>query len=247
MQPARWDEEVEDNAYAAYTAAESAGHTVSGPVVRPFPVRTVTDNRTGYLAIKRAFDILASLAGLLVSVPVLIPAAAAIKLENPKSRVFFRQTRIGRGGKEFRFYKLTSMVPDAEARLQQMSDEEKKEFAENFKLKDDPRITRVGHFLRKTSIDELPQLWNVFRGDMSLVGPRPPLLAEREAYGKHLDKVMSVRPGITGYWQVHGRSDTDFDVRIEMAEYYIDHRGIRMDLEILLDTVKVVLTGKGAV
>lgn len=200
-----------------------------------------------YSAIKRVFDVTASLAGLLVFIPVLIPAALAIKLENPKSRVFFHQKRIGRAGEEFFCHKLTSMVPDAEVKLEQMSDEEKKEFAENFKLKNDPRITRVGHFLRKTSIDELPQLWNVLKGEMSLVGPRPPLLAERETYGEHLAKVMSVRPGITGYWQVHGRSDTDFAERIEMAEYYIDHRGFWMDTRILFDTVKVVLTSKGAI
>lgn len=142
---------------------------------------------------------------------------------------------------------MTSMVPNAESLLEKLSDEEKKEFAESFKLKHDPRITKVGHFIRKTSIDELPQLWNVLVGQMSLVGPRPPLLVEREAYGEHLAKVMSVRPGITGYWQVHGRSDTDFSERIEMTEYYIDHQGIRMDLRILLDTIKVVLTGKGAI
>lgn len=200
-----------------------------------------------YLCCKRLFDILASLAGLLVFAPLLLPIALAIKLETPKNKVFFHQPRIGLNGKTFYCHKLTSMVPDAEAMLERMSDEEKREFSQNFKLKHDPRVTKVGRFIRKTSIDELPQLFNVLVGEMSLVGPRPPLLAEREAYGEHLDKAMSVRPGITGYWQVHGRSDTRFNERIEMAEYYVDHCGIRLDFQILLDTVKTVLTGKGAI
>ena len=178
--------------------------------------------------------------------PFLLPIALAIKLETPKNRVFFHQPRIGLGGKTFYCHKLTSMVPDAEAMLERMSDEEKQEFSQNFKLKHDPRITRVGRFIRKTSIDELPQLFNVLVGEMSLVGPRPPLLVEREAYGEHLAKVLSVRPGITGYWQVHGRSDTDFQERIQMTEYYIDHQSLWLDVKILLLTVKVVCSGRGA-
>ncbi len=199
-----------------------------------------------YRVSKRLFDVVASGLGLVIVSPVLLVTALAIKMENPKGKIFFHQPRIGKAGVEFKCYKLTSMVPDAELLLEKLSEEEKKEFAENFKLKHDPRITRVGHFIRRTSIDELPQLWNVLKGEMSLVGPRPPLLVEREAYGRHLGKVMSVRPGITGYWQVHGRNDTDFSERIKMAEYYVDHCGFRMDFQILLDTVKVVLTGRGA-
>ena len=200
----------------------------------------------GYLLFKRTSDIVCSMLGLLLSVPILLAVAVAIKIETPKNKVIFRQPRIGLNGTEFFCYKLTSMVPDAEKLLEELPEEEKEEFAQNFKLRNDPRITKVGRFIRKTSIDELPQLWNVLTGQMSLVGPRPPLLVEREAYGTHLAKVMSVRPGITGYWQVHGRSDTDFDERIRMAEYYIDHQGIGMDIRILFDTVKAVLTGAGA-
>ena len=199
-----------------------------------------------YRFIKRAFDVAASLLGLLFVSPILLIVMLAIIIEDGGSPIFF-QPRIGQNCTTFRMVKLRSMRKDAEALLDCLSDEQKKEFAENFKLQDDPRITRTGKFIRRTSIDELPQLWNVVRGDMSLVGPRPPLLVEEEAYGPHLAKVMSVRPGITGYWQVHGRSDTNFRERIEMNEYYIDHRSIGLDLKILVDTVGVVIGGKGAV
>lgn len=208
---------------------------------------TALSEKRFFFALKRVFDIVMSLIALIILSPVLLLTAVAIKIEQPKSKVFFHQPRIGWKGAEFPCHKLTSMVPDAELLLEKLSDEEKKEFAENFKLKHDPRITKVGQFIRKTSIDELPQLWNVLVGQMSLIGPRPPLLVERESYGHHLAKVMSVRPGITGYWQVHGRSETNFSERIEMAEYYVDHCGIKMDFQILLDTIKVVLTGKGAI
>ncbi len=191
------------------------------------------------------FDIAASVAGLIVASPVLLVTMLAIVLEDGASPFFF-QPRIGKGCKPFRMVKLRSMRPDAEKVLEQLSAEEKEEFSKNFKLAHDPRITRIGRFIRKTSIDELPQLWNVLMGQMSLVGPRPPLLVEEEAYGGHLAKVMSVRPGITGYWQVHGRSETDFSERIELNEYYIKHRSLGLDIKILFETVKVVFTGRGA-
>ena len=199
-----------------------------------------------YKFIKRAFDIAASAVGLVVISPVLLITMLAIVLEDGASP-FFMQPRIGKDCKPFRMVKLRSMRPDAEQVLEQLSEAEKQEFSQNFKLAHDPRITKVGRFIRKTSIDELPQLWNVLVGQMSLVGPRPPLLVEEEAYGEHLAKVMSVRPGITGYWQVHGRSETDFSERIELNEYYIEHRSLGLDLKILFETVKVVFTGKGAV
>ena len=205
-----------------------------------------TDPGIGYGFIKRAFDIAASVIGLILTSPILLAAMLAIMLEDGASPFFF-QPRIGRDGKPFRMVKLRSMRPDAEQILEQLSEEEKEEFSQNFKLKDDPRITKVGRFIRKTSIDELPQLWNTLRGDMSIVGPRPPLLAERKAYGEHLTKIMSVRPGITGYWQVHGRSETGFEERIRLNEYYIDNRSLWLDLKILVATIGVVFGGKGAV
>ena len=210
------------------------------------PIYTVVPNmRLGYRFIKRAFDIVASLIGLIFLSPLFLIVAIAIYIDDPGPVLFF-QNRIGKGMESFRMFKFRSMVLNAEKLLEAMPEENRKEFADHFKLKDDPRITRIGRFIRKTSIDELPQLINVLLGDMSLVGPRPPLLAEREAYGRHLAAIMSVRPGVTGYWQVHGRSDIAFQERIELNEYYIAHQSILFDLKILLETVKVVVTKEGA-
>ncbi len=205
----------------------------------------IPNKKRGYRFIKRAFDIVASLCGILVLSPLFLIVAVAIFMDDPGPVLFF-QDRIGREEGKFRLWKFRSMVINAEEKLSQLSDDERAEFAKDFKLKRDPRITRVGHFIRQTSVDELPQLFNVLRGDMSLVGPRPPLLEEREAYGQHLKKVMSVRPGLTGYWQVHGRNNTDYAERIEMQEYYIDHQSLLLDIQILFETVKAVSSGTGA-
>ena len=222
----------------AVEAGEEIG-TKAGPEIQK------TSPGVGYRVIKRAFDIAASAVGLVVVSPILLVTILAIVLEDGASP-FFMQPRIGKDCKPFRMVKLRSMRPNAEQILAQLSEAEKEEFSQNFKLRNDPRITKVGYFIRKASIDELPQLWNVLRGDMSIVGPRPPLLVEEKAYGEHLAKVMSVRPGITGYWQVHGRSETDFNERIKLNEYYIDHRSLGLDLKILFETVRVVFTGRGA-
>lgn len=211
-----------------------------------FPRRIHSTINPLYLFTKRLFDIIISAAALVVLSPLMLLTAIAVKVEQPTSKVFFHQPRIGWKGTEFRCHKFTSMVPNAESLMETLSEEEQTEFAQNFKLKHDPRITRVGRLIRKTSIDELPQLWNVLTGEMSLIGPRPPLLVEKEAYGEHLDKVMSVRPGITGYWQVHGRSDTDYAERIKMQEYYIDHQSLFLDIQILFGTLKAVVSGTGA-
>ena len=201
--------------------------------------------RIFYNFIKRMTDILLSVTCLIFTSPILLFTAMAIVLEDGYP-IFFCQMRIGKNGKPFKMIKLRSMQKNAESLLAELSEAEKKEFARNYKLKKDPRITRVGRFIRRTSIDELPQFWNVIRGDMSLVGPRPPLLAERESYGASLEKILSVRPGITGFWQVHGRSETNFSERIQMNEYYVEHRGIILDLKILLATIWVVCLGRGA-
>ncbi len=215
-------------------------------IVAEQPLSLSENRKTAYILLKRTFDIILSLLGLILISPFLLIVMASIVLEDGGSPFFF-QPRIGKGCQTFQMVKFRSMYQNAEEMLAQLSDEEKKEFHENFKLRNDPRITKVGRFIRKTSIDELPQLWNVLVGDMSLVGPRPPLLVEDEAYGTHLQKVMSVRPGITGYWQVHGRSDTSFSERIEMNEYYIDHRSLWLDTRILFETIAVVFGRKGAI
>jgi Undecaprenyl-phosphate galactose phosphotransferase WbaP len=166
-----------------------------------------------------------------------------------KGPVFYRQARIGRFGRKFYVYKFRTMVQDADKILKtylENSPELKKEWLATHKLKNDPRVTRVGAVLRKLSLDELPQLWNIIVGEMSLVGPRPIVDDEVEKYGGCFDLYIQVRPGLTGLWQVSGRNDTTYEQRVELDEYYILNRSLRLDMEILFKTVAVVLARKGA-
>lgn len=194
---------------------------------------------------KRVLDVAGSLVGLVLLGIATIFVAPAIKLDSP-GPVFFGQTRVGKNGRKFTFYKFRSMYQDAEKRKKEL-------MAKNevqglmFKMEDDPRITKVGKFIRKTSIDELPQFWNVLRGDMSLVGTRPPTVDEFEQYeAKHKCR-LSMTPGLTGLWQISGRSDIkDFDEVIKLDMQYIDDWSILKDIKILILTVFVVFTGKGS-
>lgn len=196
-------------------------------------------------AIKRVFDILGAIIGLLITAVLTPFIALAIKLGS-RGPVFFGQTRIGRNGRRFTMYKFRSMYADA--------DEHKAELMQSnevdglmFKIKDDPRITKVGRFLRRTSLDELPQFYNVLKGDMSLVGTRPPTEDEFERYSPHYRRRLSITPGLTGMWQVSGRSDiTDFDDVVALDLEYIDNWSLMLDLKILLQTIIVVFTGRGS-
>jgi exopolysaccharide biosynthesis polyprenyl glycosylphosphotransferase len=195
--------------------------------------------------IKRALDIVGSLVGLVILGIAAIFVAPAIKLESP-GPVFFGQKRIGRNGRRFTFYKFRSMYQDAEKRKEElMASNEVKGLM--FKMENDPRITKVGKFIRKTSIDELPQFWNVLKGDMSLVGTRPPTVDEFEHYeAKHKCR-LSMTPGMTGLWQISGRSDIkDFEEVVKLDMEYIDHWSVLKDVKIILLTIKVVFTGKGS-
>lgn len=198
------------------------------------------------LALKRVFDFVLSLAGLLVLAPVFGAIALAIKLDSD-GPVFFKQQRVGVGGRLFWIYKFRTMVPDAEAykrRLEHLNQYGDEKF---FKIKDDPRITRVGRFLRKTSLDELPQLWNVLKGEMSLVGPRPPVPEEVASYSEHHLQRLSVTPGITGLWQINGRSDVmDFEDVVRLDLEYINRWSIWSDLTILARTLPAVVRTNGA-
>lgn len=197
------------------------------------------------LIMKRALDILGGLVGMVILVVATIFVAPAIKLESP-GPVFFGQTRIGKNGRRFTFYKFRSMYQDAEQRKKElMAQNEVKGLM--FKMEHDPRITRVGRFIRKTSIDELPQFWNVLKGDMSLVGTRPPTVDEFEQYeAKHKCR-LSMTPGLTGMWQISGRSDIkDFDEVVRLDMEYIDNWNILKDIKILFKTVAVVFFGKGS-
>lgn len=171
-----------------------------------------------------------------------------IKLDS-RGPVFYRQARIGRFGRKFHVYKFRTMVQNADQILQtylENSPELKAEWLATHKLKQDPRVTRIGSILRKLSLDELPQLWNIVVGDMSLVGPRPIVDAEVEKYGKCFDLYIKVRPGLTGLWQVSGRNDTTYERRVELDEFYVLNRSLRLDLQILWKTVFVVLKKDGA-
>jgi len=210
------------------------------------PILQVEQIRLGRFnaALKRSVDIVGSLGMLLVLWPVMAAAAIAIRLDS-KGPVLFRQDRSGRDGKPFVILKFRTMVEDAEERLDGVADlnEAGHHF---FKVRQDPRVTRVGHFLRKWSIDEIPQLFNVLRGDMSLVGPRPPLPREVARYEDWHLRRLRVRPGLTGLWQVSGRSNIPFDEAVRLDVFYIENWSIGLDLAILLRTVRAVLGRHGA-
>ena len=202
-----------------------------------------------YLAIKRIIDIVAGLVGLIVLIPISLIIKIVSMCNGDFGKIMFTQMRIGKDGKEFKFYKFRSMVPNADEvlfKLLEENEELAKEYKENKKLKDDPRITKVGKFIRRYSIDELPQLLNVLKGDMSLIGNRPYLPREKEDMGKYFDDIVKTKPGITGYWQVSGRSDVSFKQRLKLEQYYSNNCGLRMDIKILFKTFGVVIGHKGA-
>ena len=210
------------------------------PVVYVEPVQ-----RGGWRRVaKRSFDVLGAVAVLTLSSPLLLVAAIAIKFDS-RGPVLFQQTRVGRDSRPFRVWKLRSMVPDAEAMLDDLVELNEAD-GPLFKMRRDPRITRVGRLLRTSSIDELPQMWNVLVGEMSLVGPRPALPHETEAWDPLLTQRLRVKPGITGMWQVNGRSETSFDDYTRLDLYYVDNWSLLTDLAILFKTLPVVLSSKGA-
>ncbi len=196
---------------------------------------------------KRAFDILFSLAVLILFSPVYMVLALLILLSSQGS-IFYIQERVGKDYKLFKCIKFRTMIPNADQVLSEMmaaSPQMREEFEQNFKLKHDPRITLIGRFLRVTSLDEFPQFWNVLKGDMSVVGPRPLVPEELYKYGKHLDKVLTIKPGITGLWQVSGRNDIPYPRRIQIDLYYVNFKNFWMDLWIVIKTIGVVIFPKG--
>ncbi|WP_151733165.1 sugar transferase ['Paenibacillus yunnanensis' Narsing Rao et al. 2020] len=198
-----------------------------------------------YLLIKRIIDIFFSALGLLVLLPLFALVAVLIKLEDPKGKVFFRQMRVGKDEKLFPMYKFRSMVSNAEELKANLLAYNEVSGA-MFKIKDDPRITRIGKFLRKTSIDELPQLWNVLMGHMSLVGPRPPLVEEVAQYTEYDKQRLMVTPGCTGYWQVTARNSVGFDEMVQLDLTYIQIRSTMLDLKIIVKTALMLLGSKNA-
>lgn len=208
----------------------------------------VIRKRIIYPFFKRLFDIVVGILGVLLLLPVSIIVKIVNILNKDFSPMFYSHTRIGKNGKEFKLYKFRSMVPNADEVLMQMLKDEKiaEEYHKNKKLKDDPRITKVGKFLRKSSLDEIPQFINILKGDMSLVGNRPYLPREKEDMGDFYDDIVKTKPGLTGYWQVSGRSDVSFKKRLELEQYYSNNFSCKLDIIILFKTVTVVLGMKGA-
>ena len=198
-----------------------------------------------YDFIKRGLDIIIGSIGFIVCLPIFVIIAILIKLDS-KGPVFFKHTRVGKKNKELKIYKFRTMVNNAEDLIKKFTPEQKKEFEENFKLENDPRITKIGKILRKTSLDELPQIINILKGEMSIIGPRPIIQSELEKYGNNKIKFLSVSPGLTGYWAANGRSDVSYDERIAMELYYIENRSLMLDFKIFFKTIGSVFSGRGA-
>lgn len=225
--------------------AQSAAQGRRGPRrVEGIAIAPPAPARSGYLFAKRVIDVLGAAAGCLLCLPLWAVAAVLIKMESPGG-VFHLQDRVGEGGQVFRFYKLRTMYVDAEKHKPLLADRNEMD-GPVFKMRRDPRVTRVGSFLRRFSLDETPQLVHVLLGQMSLVGPRPPLLEEVLHYEPwHMER-LSVRPGLTCTWQVTGRNEIPFDKWVQLDIEYIHHRNFWVDLGLLARTIPAVITGRGA-
>ena len=204
-----------------------------------------------YLLIKRLFDIFVGLIGIFILVPLTIFVAIFRKVKNEDDGpIFYTHLRIGKNGKQFKLYKYRTMCMNADEKLKKYlegNEEAKKEYKKYKKLKKDPRITKIGEILRTTSIDEFPQFINIFLGNMTLVGPRPYLPREKEDMGKYYDNIIKCKPGVTGYWQVNGRSNTTFEKRLELDNYYIENRSLWLDIKIIVKTAMQIIVKKGAI
>jgi undecaprenyl-phosphate galactose phosphotransferase len=200
-------------------------------------------------AAKRAFDVLATALVFVMFLPIMLLIGVCIAITT-RGKVFYGQTRVGRGGREFTIYKFRSMVLNSDEVLKQLLDSDpqaNEQWQHEFKLKDDPRITRIGRLIRRTSLDELPQLWNVLRGDMSLVGPRPVLREELDLHYKSaMAHYLSVSPGLTGLWQVSGRNDLSYEQRVELDKHYVESWSLATDMLIMLRTAGVMFGCTGA-
>ena len=203
------------------------------------------NDKKGYLFIKRVIDILGSIVGLILFLPISVLISIAIKIEDPKGKILFCQERVGINNKTFKMYKFRSMVSNAEELLKDISELNEMD-GPVFKIKEDPRITNVGKFIRKTSLDEIPQFFNILKGDMTLVGPRPPLVCEVDNYGDYEMQRLTVKPGLTCYWQIGGRNSIDFKKWVELDLKYIEERNIFVDIKIIFKTFFVLFGDENA-
>jgi exopolysaccharide production protein ExoY len=221
---------------------------VKGPANSEFVEINTHEAPLFYIISKRLIDIMGALIGILLTLPIILVIMGFYLFGENKGPIFFKQIRIGKNGKEFYIYKFRSMVVDADRKLRENTELYNKYIKNNYKLEqhEDPRITPFGRFIRKTSLDELPQFFNVLKGEMSLVGPRPVVKEELKEYGNRQKEFLSVKPGITGYWQVSGRSNVGYPERVDLELYYVYNQSIFLDIKIILNTIWIVLLKKGA-
>lgn len=206
---------------------------------------TRTKNERGYLVLKRIFDFIAALIGIILLSPIFLIISILIRRDS-KGPIVFGHVRKGLHGRDIKVYKFRTMYENSKEIFENFTEEQKREFYINFKLDNDPRITKIGEFLRKTSLDELPQLFNILKGDMTIVGPRPIVIDELEFYGECEDYYKAVKPGLTGLWQVSGRSDTTYDERVNLDMEYVTTRNTFKDLYIIFMTAVKVLKREGS-
>lgn len=229
-----------------YRVDSDVSHGPLGPSLTA--IESVAQMRRPYRAIKRAIDVTIALICVVLFFPLSVIVAIGVRHSSP-GPIIYSQPRAGRGGRVFRFYKFRSMVEDSEEVLSSYLDSDpsaREEWAAYQKLDRDPRITPFGRFIRRSSLDELPQFWNVLKGDMSLVGPRPCMPQQLTLYGRHWASYCAVKPGLTGLWQVSGRNRLTYEQRVALDARYVRNWSIWLDLQILMKTVKVVLTGEGS-
>lgn len=207
--------------------------------------RTRVSKNQCYVYIKRIIDCIISSIALILLLPIFLIIAIAIKLDS-KGPIFFAHTRIGKNGKPIKIYKFRTMVTNAEELIKKFTPEQLEEYKKNFKLENDPRVTKAGKILRKTSLDELPQLLNIIKGDLALIGPRPVVKDELEKYGDNASKFLSVTPGLTGNWAASGRSNTTYEERMKMELWYVDNISFITDVKIFFKTIIAVIKKEGA-
>ena len=237
---------MEDNMETLEMIREEAEKTLQENPLEQLDTKAVLHDRRGYWIAKRVQDIILSVLALLVLWPIMAIVALVIYIDDPHGSPIFVQTRVGRKGKEFKFYKFRSMYVNAESMLEQLMEQNEMD-GPAFKIKDDPRITRIGKFIRKTSLDELPQLLNILKGDMSIVGPRPALPREVVQYNESMRQRLLVTPGLTCYWQIQPqRNDLTFHQWMELDLKYIKERSFLVDWKIILKTFGAILGMEGA-